>query len=67
MKKLGDYRLLVLPAHPTPLSIRTHISDPVPFLLYRSSQERESGVVLFDEENAAKTGVFIEKGLTLMN
>ena len=67
MKKLGDYSLLVLPDHPTPLSIRTHISDPVPYLLYRSSQERESGVVLFDEENAAKTGVFIEKGHTLMN
>lgn len=67
MKKLGDYSILVLPDHPTPLSIRTHISDPVPYLLYRSSQERESGVVLFDEENAAKTGVFIEKGHTLMN
>ena len=29
-----DYRLLILPDHPTPIRVRTHTSDPVPYLLY---------------------------------
>lgn len=67
MGKLGDYSILVLPDHPTPLSIKTHCSDPVPYLLYRSTQAQDSGVTRFDEESAKGTGMFIEKGYTLMN
>ncbi|MCZ7357192.1 MAG: cofactor-independent phosphoglycerate mutase [Candidatus Methanoperedens sp.] len=52
----GDYRILVLPDHPTPLSIRTHTRDPVPFALY-SSNESADYVDRFDEF-AAKEGVF---------
>lgn len=67
LKKYGDYAVMVLPDHPTPLAIRTHCSDPVPYLIYRSFDERESGVTVFDEESAKSTGVYIEKGCTLMN
>lgn len=42
MKKLEeageDYRLLVLPDHPTPICMRTHTSDEVPYLLYDSTK-----------------------------
>lgn len=42
-----DYRLLVLPDHPTPISLRTHTADPVPFLLYDSRTPAAGGI--FDE------------------
>lgn len=61
------YRVLILPDHPTPLSTRTHASDPVPFLLYDSKEEKDNGISCFCEETAASTGVFVEPGHTLMN
>ncbi len=63
--KGGDFRMMILPDHPTPLAIATHTSDPVPFMLYDSTAEVE-GVAGFTEENAAKTGVFVERGPMLI-
>ena len=60
------YTLLICPDHPTPLCVKTHTSDPVPFLLYRSDAPVESGVESFTEANAASTGLFVEPGYTLM-
>lgn len=67
IKAFGDYRILVLPDHPTPLSLRTHTSEPVPFILYDSTDEKVSGVTGYDEEQAKTSGVFIEEGYTLMD
>lgn len=67
IKAFGDYRILVLPDHPTPLSLRTHTSEPVPFILYDSIDEKISGVTGYDEEQAKTSGVFIEDGYTLMD
>ena len=67
LKKYGDYSIMVLPDHPTPLSIRTHCADPVPYLIYRSNKEVESSVTVFDEESAKKTGVYIPIGHKLIN
>lgn len=65
--KLGDYSILILPDHPTPLTIRTHSSEPVPYILYRSNDEKQSGVKTYTEAEAAKTGIFIPEGHTLIN
>lgn len=62
-----DYSIMILPDHPTPICIKTHTSDPVPFLIYRSNDEKNSGVSTFCEETAEKTGLYIEPGCTLMN
>ncbi|MGN0453470.1 MAG: cofactor-independent phosphoglycerate mutase [Ruminococcus sp.] len=62
-----DFAVLVCPDHPTPLSIRTHSRTPVPYLIYRSNDERESGVDSFSEATAKATGVFFEKGYELMS
>lgn len=67
LKGMGDFAVMVLPDHPTPLAIKTHCSDPVPYLLYRSNDLKESGVSVFDEESAKNTGVYLEEGYTLMN
>ncbi len=62
-----DYSILVLPDHPTPLSLRTHTSEPVPYILYRKSSAKPSGVEGYDEFQALTTGVYIEDGYTLMD
>ncbi len=64
---MGDYTLLICPDHPTPLAVKTHTSDPVPYLLYRSNAVTDSGIDRFTEASAASTGVVIEKGYTLMS
>jgi 2,3-bisphosphoglycerate-independent phosphoglycerate mutase len=66
MANRGDHRIMVLPDHPTPLEIRTHADDPVPFLIYDSTQKRPSGAGGFDEDEALGGGIVIEKGHTLM-
>lgn len=58
-------RILVMPDHPTPLRIRTHSSDPVPYLLFDSKQPNLSGPQKYDEVSAAQ-GLFIAEGHQLM-
>ncbi len=61
-----DYRILIMPDHPTPLETKTHSREPVPFMLYDSRRE-EKGVENFNEETAAATGLFIEHGPSILN
>ena len=61
-----DFAMLIAPDHPTPLSIMTHCSDPIPYIIYRSNKEVESLASSYDEEQAQKTGVFVEHGYELM-
>ncbi len=60
-----DFSVMVLPDHPTPLRLRTHTSDPVPFLIYRSGKDCGNGYV-YNEENGAKTGIFVSEGHKLI-
>lgn len=66
LRKMGDYTVLILPDHPTPLTIRTHSAEPVPYLLYRSNSELDSGVSRFTESEARRTGIHKEVGYQLM-
>lgn len=61
-----DFRILVMPDHPTPIRLRTHTGDPVPYLLYDSTRAAGTGV-LYNEEAAKTTGVYIEHGYTLID
>ncbi|MGN0459696.1 MAG: cofactor-independent phosphoglycerate mutase [Ruminococcus sp.] len=67
LKDYDDFAVLVCPDHPTPLNIKTHSSNPVPYLIYSSKDEKESSVKSFTEANAKATGEYIEKGFTMMN
>ena len=60
-----DFKILVLPDHPTPLRIRTHSKDPVPFLLYDSTKP-VCGTSSFSEASAAETGLYVAEGHTLL-
>jgi len=67
MQKYDDYRIMVLPDHPTPLSLRTHTSEPVPFLIYQKSNTKDSGVSSYTEELADSTGLYFADGYKLMD
>lgn len=60
-----DYRILVLPDHPTPIRCRTHTSDPVPYLLYDSTKPCDQGCA-FTEKDAKESGIFVEHGYELI-
>lgn len=62
----GDYKVMVLPDHPTPIATRTHASDPVPYLIYCKGNELDSGVSSINEKTAGATGNFIDPGFELM-
>ena len=59
------YRMLVLPDHPTPIRVRTHTADPVPYLLYDSRISRE-GRPFYNEAEAEKTGIDLPEGFRLL-
>jgi 2,3-bisphosphoglycerate-independent phosphoglycerate mutase len=59
-------KILIAPDHATPLSLKTHTSEPVPFLIYDSGLAKKSGVRVFDEDSAKKAGIFLEEGHELM-
>jgi 2,3-bisphosphoglycerate-independent phosphoglycerate mutase len=66
LEKRGvDYRMMILPDHPTPISLKTHVSDPVPYIIYDSRKDMDTNLT-YTEENGKKTGIYIEKGYTLM-
>jgi len=62
-----EYSLMILPDHPTPLCLRTHTAEPVPFLIYRSTDKKQDTGYIYDEAEAPKTGLNIEKGHLLMD
>ena len=67
LKRTGEaFRVLITPDHATPLSLKTHTNDPVPFMIYDSSKEN-NGVKSFNEKTASETGLFVEKGHTIMD
>lgn len=61
-----DFRMLVLPDHPTPVAIRTHVSDPVPYMLYDSTN-KQSHTWNYNEKEAQESGNYIDKGYTIIN
>jgi len=68
MKRFKDYRILLLPDHATPLSIKTHAPDAVPFAVYPSgSKDLPRSYSGYSEKAAEKSSLFIEKGNELMD
>lgn len=66
-KRNIDYKMLIMPDHPTPISLKTHVSDPVPYIIYDSTNTDNGSGLTYTEENGKSTGVYIEKGYTLMD
>ncbi|HOO56740.1 MAG TPA: cofactor-independent phosphoglycerate mutase [bacterium] len=66
LKQFDDYLLIILPDHPTPIEIRTHTSDPVPFTALSTGIGVKSGVSAFSEKLAASTGIVFKNGHELL-
>jgi len=71
MEEYEDYTILVMPDHPTPISIRTHSDDPVPFCIYNkkgwnSDLAKNKNAEAYSENAAQKTGLIIRKGHKLI-
>ncbi len=66
MQEVGDLRILLMTDHFTPLSIRTHTADPVPFAIYPCSGDPD-GVERFDESILKSGSIHLEKGYELMD
>lgn len=61
-----DYRMLIMPDHPTPIARRTHTSNPVPYLLYDSTT-REKNAWHYNEKEAKESGNYLEDGYRLID
>ncbi|MBQ7043296.1 MAG: cofactor-independent phosphoglycerate mutase [Clostridia bacterium] len=67
LEEIGeDYKIMILPDHPTPIVTKTHASDPVPYMIYKKSAEKDSGVDSINEETAKATGVYVDFGPSMM-
>ncbi len=63
----GDFRVLLMPDHATPMELRTHTADPVPFVLFDSAHETLPHAHRYSEAACGETGLLIEEGHTLMS
>ena len=70
LNSFDDFKILLLPDHPTPIALRTHTSDPVPFIIYQKSRQNletaDTNARTYDEVSAAKTQDYISVGSDLM-
>ncbi len=68
IKGFDEYRIMVLPDHPTPVSLRTHTADPVPFVMFDSRIERQNKGAAYDESIAERDDIVVfEEGHRLMD
>lgn len=68
LEVMGNYRLMVLPDHPTPIAIKTHCSDPVPFFIYDSRKASVTNPkAVYTEAFAKSTGLVVREGHKLMD
>jgi 2,3-bisphosphoglycerate-independent phosphoglycerate mutase len=67
IKRFGEYKILVLSDHPTPIDLRTHVNEPVPFAIYSSEDEGvKNDSFVYTEKSASTSDVFIPEGWKLM-
>jgi 2,3-bisphosphoglycerate-independent phosphoglycerate mutase len=68
MKSFDEYRILVMPDHATPVEVRTHTDEPVPFVIYDNSIKRENKGIAFDESITKREDILVfEEGYKLMD
>lgn len=60
-----DFRILITPDHPTPIALKTHVRDAIPFVIYDSRYDTKLGLD-YTEENAKSTGLYIDPGYKLI-
>ncbi len=69
LKRMGNtpFAMLVCPDHPTPCACKTHVSDPIPYLLYTNAGNLGNGARRYTEDEAAATGTYVPNGYQLID
>ena len=70
LEQFGEFKIMLLPDHFTPIETRNHTGDAVPFVIYERSAKGNAAAnatATYDEAQSAKTGLIIEDGYTLMS
>ena len=62
-----EFSILVAPDHPTPIKLKTHTSDPVPYVLYRSYDEKDNAFRSMTEKNAKASGIYYDDSCALVD
>lgn len=65
LERSPEYRVMVLPDHLTPIDVRTHVADPVPYVVFGTAVQN-SGASCFSEAEAERCGSITEKGFELL-
>lgn len=65
LDEYDDYKVMILPDHPTPILTNTHARDPVPYMIYHKKGEIK-GVETVNENSAKETGIYFDSGVALM-
>jgi 2,3-bisphosphoglycerate-independent phosphoglycerate mutase len=66
MSQRKDWRVLLMPDHPTAITLKTHVSDPVPFVLFSAEEPHDNPGLGYNERDALKTGVVVKEAFRLM-
>ena len=66
MARRKDFRILLMPDHPTAIALKTHVAEPVPFVLYSAEAPQDNGDLGYNEKDALKTGIVAKKAYRLM-
>jgi len=66
MAQRKDWRVLLMPDHPTSIALKTHVAEPVPFALYSAEEPRQNGAVGYNEKDAAATGIVAKQAYRLI-
>ncbi|MBI2531698.1 MAG: cofactor-independent phosphoglycerate mutase [Deltaproteobacteria bacterium] len=66
MAQRKDWRVLLMPDHPTSIALKTHVAEPVPFVLYSAEEPRQNGALGYNEKDAAATGIVVKQAYRLI-
>ena len=68
IKKFGDYKILVMSDHPTPIDLRTHVNEPVPYAIYSSEDESvKNDSYVYTEKSAVLSEEYVNSGWKLVS
>lgn len=66
LSKTGDFKIMIAPDHATPIKVKTHTAEPVPFIIYSSAEEVVDDLKSFSEASAKNSSLFFKEGFKLV-
>ena len=67
LENYDNYKIMILPDHATPIALRTHTRDAVPYLIFEKNKKADNKIENFCEESAKETGNYVDRGCKIMD